>query len=157
MTERRLKAGAVCGVFAAGEDDACSHDERQEELEDGNVERERRDRTQDVGCAELGGLLHFTKETGNRPMLDGDTLGRAGGAGRVHDVSERAGRDSPSPTKVSLFARERRIDVDDAGAVSGMRSRSAAEVSTKRAEVSVRRKRSRSDGSARLSGRRGSS
>ena len=71
-----------------GDDELCSGEERQKELEAGDVEGKRGDGDQGVVFAETGGALDGSQEIGKGGVPDGDAFGPAGGAGGVDDVGE---------------------------------------------------------------------
>ena len=84
----------VGGGVAVDQVDPGADRDRQEELEAGDVERQRRDREQRVALADLEDLPHRAEEVHQRPVRDLDALGLARRSRRVDDVSEVCRRDA---------------------------------------------------------------
>ena len=94
--------------------DATARDERQPDLESGDIERERGDRQQRFPRREAGSLLHRLQEIDERPMRYVDALGPAGRARRVDRVDDVVGTRRIRPWNVSgrgpIRGRDDRID-----------------------------------------------
>ena len=78
--------GAVGGVLTGGDDDAGAGEERQVELEPGDVEGEGGDGEQHVAGAEAGPPPHRGQEVDQSSVADLHSLGTAGRARGVEDV-----------------------------------------------------------------------
>ena len=84
--EQGAQRGAVDGLLAGDQLDLGADDQRQEQLEDGDVEGQGGDGGDAIGGRHARGARHAGEEVGDGAVRDGDALGGAGGAGGVDDV-----------------------------------------------------------------------
>ncbi len=89
--EQPLEELAVTGVLPAGQDHPASGDQGEEDLQPGDVERERGDGEQRLARAETGPLAHGAEEIGERPVRHLNALRPARRARGVEDVRQVVG------------------------------------------------------------------
>ncbi len=80
--------GAVGGHLAGGEHHAGALDERQQQLQGGDVERQGGDGEEAVVGVDAGPLLHRPEQVAQGPVGQLDALGASGRSGRVDHVGE---------------------------------------------------------------------